>query len=68
MSKWYNIKQSMIKIKKRKLRENIHFSNIHHGAPFFRNCTIQVIDREVTVIDREREREGLSSKIIHIYT
>jgi len=37
-------------------RQIIHFINFHHGAPFFRNCTVQVIAREVTVIERGRER------------
>lgn len=36
------------------MRQIIHFNNIHHGAPLFRNCTIQVIAREVAVIEEEK--------------
>jgi len=42
--------------KKKSKRQIIHVTNIRHGAPFFRNCTVQVIAREVTVIEGGRER------------
>ena len=37
------------------MQNNLHFTKICHGAPCFRNWTVQVIAREFTVIDGEKE-------------